>query len=411
MLYKFKVKEIEKMRKAIIILVLSLSFVFIGCNNKEEPYSDQEEKYNIDFINSCNLININVENISYYQKSQNWVGGERYSFSYKHKDYPIETFYVYYNLDGKVYSINYGDIKLYEINKTPWDVENYLVSYDMEIDLSIWAEDTINKILLFPLTASYSTYDWLYKRYRDIYTVSNYVEYENAFGVEIKSSFYLEFRVSTKGKLLYGVFNNTVIYGENSQIKEEYREIINPETEDDQSDYIYIKYDNIGKYGKSETYDGYTSIYYYIPAGTYNVEGLLKGSKIYICNNEMIKVDGYWEDDVVKTVSFKSQNEIHEITIGKNQRLLITMYAEFKLYESDIKETINQYTITFNSNEGSSVTEITQDYNTIVLEPEEPVKEGYSFVGWYSDSTLTTPYSFTTMPSKNIILYARWEIN
>ncbi|XMB72289.1 InlB B-repeat-containing protein [Mycoplasmatota bacterium WC30] len=73
--------------------------------------------------------------------------------------------------------------------------------------------------------------------------------------------------------------------------------------------------------------------------------------------------------------------------------------------------TVNQYTITFDSKGGTEVTSITQDYETTVIEPDNPTKEIYSFSGWYSDEALTTPYTFTTIPAENITLYAAWTIN
>ena len=71
---------------------------------------------------------------------------------------------------------------------------------------------------------------------------------------------------------------------------------------------------------------------------------------------------------------------------------------------------INQYTITFDSNGGSPVTAITQDYATTVSKPTDPTKVGYTFAGWYSDSNLSTAYTFTTMPAEDITLYAKWNI-
>ena len=89
--------------------------------------------------------------------------------------------------------------------------------------------------------------------------------------------------------------------------------------------------------------------------------------------------------------------------------IFTSMPAEnFTLYA---KWTINTYTVTFNSNGGSSITPITQNYGTILIAPSSPTKEGHSFAGWYIDEALTTAYTFTTIPAQNITLYAKWTIN
>ncbi|MDZ4195769.1 MAG: InlB B-repeat-containing protein [Candidatus Izemoplasmatales bacterium] len=38
----------------------------------------------------------------------------------------------------------------------------------------------------------------------------------------------------------------------------------------------------------------------------------------------------------------------------------------------------------------------------------KPVKDGYTFMGWYEDPFYNTLYIHDTMPSKNLILYAKW---
>jgi len=86
-----------------------------------------------------------------------------------------------------------------------------------------------------------------------------------------------------------------------------------------------------------------------------------------------------------------------------------TMPAEDKTVYA--KWTINDYTISFNSNEGTSVTSLNQDFNTAVTAPTSPTRTGYTFGGWYSDSGLTTAYTFTTMPALDITLYAKWLVN
>ena len=64
---------------------------------------------------------------------------------------------------------------------------------------------------------------------------------------------------------------------------------------------------------------------------------------------------------------------------------------------------INKYTITFDSNGGSAVVPITQDYGTTVTAPDNPTKPGYDFAGW-------TPALPATMPAENITVTANWTV-
>ena len=70
--------------------------------------------------------------------------------------------------------------------------------------------------------------------------------------------------------------------------------------------------------------------------------------------------------------------------------------------------TINQYTISFNSNGGSAVTAITQDYGSAVVAPPAPTLTGHSFSKWQLNGV---DYEFTTMPAQNITLTATWTVN
>ena len=55
--------------------------------------------------------------------------------------------------------------------------------------------------------------------------------------------------------------------------------------------------------------------------------------------------------------------------------------------------TINQYTLTFDTDGGNSIDPITQDYNTDVTAPADPTKTGYTFVGWNQTIPATMPSS------------------
>jgi uncharacterized repeat protein (TIGR02543 family) len=75
------------------------------------------------------------------------------------------------------------------------------------------------------------------------------------------------------------------------------------------------------------------------------------------------------------------------------------------------KWTADPYTIQFETNGGSDVTAITQGFETTINAPSNPTKLGHTFDGWFSDESLITPYTFSTMPMNDITLYAKWLVN
>ena len=87
---------------------------------------------------------------------------------------------------------------------------------------------------------------------------------------------------------------------------------------------------------------------------------------------------------------------------GWDKEIPTTMPAENMTIKA--KWTINQYTITFDTDGGSTIKSITQDYGTRITAPEAPTKTGYTFIGWSE----AIP---ATMPAKNMTITAKWKIN
>ncbi|WP_162309378.1 InlB B-repeat-containing protein [Cohnella abietis] len=77
----------------------------------------------------------------------------------------------------------------------------------------------------------------------------------------------------------------------------------------------------------------------------------------------------------------------------------LTLYAKW---------TTISYTVSFNSNSGSAVANQSVGYNGKAAAPAAPTRNGYKFVGWYSDAALTTAYNFATVVTANLTLYAKW---
>lgn len=65
----------------------------------------------------------------------------------------------------------------------------------------------------------------------------------------------------------------------------------------------------------------------------------------------------------------------------------------------------------FNSNGGSTVSNQTFVVGSLVTEPSDPTKSGYTFDAWYTDEALTEAFDFATVVTADVLrLYAKWTI-
>ena len=136
---------------------------------------------------------------------------------------------------------------------------------------------------------------------------------------------------------------------------------------------------------------------------------------------ENITVTAQWEINQY-TIAFDTAGGSEIAPITQDYGTNITAPANptrkgytFKGWDKEIPETmpaenitvkaqweINQYTIAFDTNGGSEIATITQDYGTEITAPDNPTREGYTFIGWDRDIPVT-------MPAENITLKARWK--
>ena len=74
------------------------------------------------------------------------------------------------------------------------------------------------------------------------------------------------------------------------------------------------------------------------------------------------------------------------------------------------KDSINYkyFTVAFVTNGGSEIVSQLVAEGGVAFKPEEPLRERYSFGGWYIDEALTKPFSFATAITSDITLYAKW---
>ena len=70
--------------------------------------------------------------------------------------------------------------------------------------------------------------------------------------------------------------------------------------------------------------------------------------------------------------------------------------------------TVNNYTVTFDSNGGSDVASQTVAYGSTATAPATPTKTGYTFAGWFVGEAA---YDFTATVTDNVTVTAAWTLN
>lgn len=78
-------------------------------------------------------------------------------------------------------------------------------------------------------------------------------------------------------------------------------------------------------------------------------------------------------------------------------------------YYAVVTSVKQRYTITFDSNGGSAVASITDEYGASIEEPSKPTREGYKFVAWSTDAAGSNKVTWPLTLTKNEKLYANWN--
>ena len=161
----------------------------------------------------------------------------------------------------------------------------------------------------------------------------------------------------------------------------------------------------------------------YMFKGWYDNENLT-GSPVTAIGGTETGNKEYWAKWEINqyTITFDANGGSEIAPITQNYGTKITAPADptrkgytFKGWDKEIPKTmpaenmtvkaqweINQYTITFDTNGGSEIAPITQDYGTAITAPADPIRKGYTFKGWDKEIP-------ETMPAENITITARWR--
>lgn len=118
--------------------------------------------------------------------------------------------------------------------------------------------------------------------------------------------------------------------------------------------------------------------------------------------DNLVATDLLVENGIVFDHAAVGDETVTEIIIPGDGSLVV------KLYYTRLSHTLSWDFGRGTAKDTSSYTEAgMRPYGSQVVTPEL-VRQGYNFVGWYTNAAFTQPYDGTTMPAKDLTLYARW---
>ena len=111
---------------------------------------------------------------------------------------------------------------------------------------------------------------------------------------------------------------------------------------------------------------------------------------------------GYTFDGWYKEATFETLWNFQQDMVNND----ITLYAKWN-------KIVAYYSVNFESNGGTPIVSINNiEEGKTVVKPEDPTREGYTFMGWCKDASLNSNWDFEKEPvDSNLTLYAKWQEN
>lgn len=134
-----------------------------------------------------------------------------------------------------------------------------------------------------------------------------------------------------------------------------------------------------------------------------------------------------WTTSDAAVASVSQIGEVEARAIGTATITATTLDGE-KTATCTVTVDASEFTVTFNTNGGTSIENVVIEKGNKLNKPADPTKEGgldeglysgkvdiemgtYSFGGWYTDEELKIAYDFNTEVAEDLTLYAKWNVN
>ena len=142
---------------------------------------------------------------------------------------------------------------------------------------------------------------------------------------------------------------------------------------------------------------------YYYDAGTDGEYTLTLGGKsVYTLTVKGVTETGTYTLDG-SAMTLKKDDTVRTATLGTNELTLMYEGAQLRFLRKI------EFTVSFDSAGGSAVESLKTINGKSVAAPADPTRDGYVFLGWYSNADYKQPFVFDATPvTENLTLVARW---
>ena len=317
-----------------VLCFLGIAISFAGCADTSKTATDtaqvvdffQDDTLNKNFEKVCEQIEINSSEVKNIEKTDDWVGGPRYTFVYQGM-----SFRLYCNVDSTIESVKIGtEFDVYKKGYEPYRVPDCIPTSEEQLQLQMAGKDTVKSFLNYPESADFHVMEWGFGKNHDLYTVTGVVTAQNAFGVEEDISFAVVYHLQdTNMSVIYVRMNEAVQIDEMQKYPLPERKLV--------EDKIQISADSgkipenaivlvdgeLGEYGVEDNINGEVYVDFYIPEGTYEVTNLSNWCKVFVIDNQ--------SNEPVLTIELTEANATNTLTVGPNQHIELTIKGKVSL--------------------------------------------------------------------------------
>ena len=145
---------------------------------------------------------------------------------------------------------------------------------------------------------------------------------------------------------------------------------------------------------------------FYFDAGNDEYQlSLADGNKVTFIANGESKTGTYTTAGSVVTFKFDGESGETSATIDGDVLSWTYNNEQMRFFKKVF------YTVSYDEVGGEDIADVKVVNGKTVSKPDDPVREGYQFLGWYADSEYQTPFMFDTqIVISDITLYAKWAL-